>query len=83
MNNNKRVVPQITRSVFTQQVNDGWTREALRNHYGLSAAQLNKVAAQLNVNIQRSVPARFNIIDDVIETINNVGEQENLTNINN
>ena len=80
MENVKKVVPEITKSVFCQQVKDGMTRSQLREHYGLSANSLKKVLDVMNVEPAREKRKLFTIVDDV-KTTENVNNREIEVNI--
>lgn len=56
-------VKTVSKSEFTTDVNNGVSKTELVNKYGLSPANVKKLAKQLNVNIKREVKPKFTLVD--------------------
>lgn len=55
---------QIVKSVFTQQVNEGWKREQLAEHYGISPADVSRALKQLGLKIRKFHKPKFILVDE-------------------
>jgi hypothetical protein len=64
---------EIKKSVLVQQVQDGWKRKALAEHYGLPEAQMAQVLRNAGLQIRKFHAPKYQFIDDtqseIIESI--------------
>lgn len=71
---------EIKKSILTQQVQDGWKRSALAEHYGLPETQMAAVLKQAGLKIRKFHAPKYQLVDDTIENIEEVtGEDVNET----
>ena len=74
------MVVEIKKSVLAQQVQDGWKRSALAEHYGLPETQMAAVLKQAGLKIRKFHAPKYQLVDDTIENIEEVtGEDVNET----
>lgn len=59
---------QVSASEFTKDVNNGLTKAELISKYGISDANVKKVAKQLNLTIKRAVKPKFELVFDAENT---------------
>ena len=55
---------KIKKSVLVQQVQDGWKRKALAEHYGLPEAQMAQVLRNAGLQIRKFHAPKYQFIDD-------------------
>ena len=55
---------EIKKSVLVQQVQDGWKRKALAEHYGLPEAQMAQVLRDAGLQIRKFHAPKYQFIDD-------------------
>lgn len=60
---------KITKSDFTEKVNQGWKREQLQEHYGIKSSDVTAILKQLGLKIRKLHKPRFELVDDEVETI--------------
>ena len=64
---------EIKKSILAQQVEDGWKRKALAEHYGLPEAQMAQVLRNAGLQIRKFHAPKYQFIDDtqseIIESI--------------
>ena len=70
----EETIPQIRISVLTEQVEQGWKRKALAEHYGLPETQMAQVLKDSGLRIRKFHAPKYQLIDDRIETIENLEE---------
>lgn len=78
---NKMAV-EIKKSVLTEQVNSGWKRKALAEHYGLPETQMAQVLKDAGLQIRKFHAPKYQLVDDSIEEQvieNNVEEGEDVS----
>ena len=74
------MVVEIKKSVLAQQVQDGWKRSALAEHYGLPETQMAAVLKQAGLKIRKFHAPKYHLVDDTIEVVEEVtGEDVNET----
>ena len=55
---------EIKKSVLVQQVQDGWKRKALAEHYGLPEAQMAQVLRAAGLQIRKFHAPKYQFVDD-------------------
>ena len=71
---------EIKKSILVQQVQDGWKRKALAEHYGLPEAQMAQVLRDAGLQIRKFHAPKYQLVDDTIEVVEEVtGEDVNET----
>ena len=71
---------EIKKSILTQQVQDGWKRKALAEHYGLPETQMAQVLRNAGLQIRKFHAPKYQLVDDTIEVVEEVtGEDVNET----
>ena len=71
---------EIKKSILAQQVEDGWKRKALAEHYGLPEAQMAQVLRDAGLKIRKFHAPKYQLVDDTIEVVEEVtGEDVNET----
>ena len=55
---------EIKKSVLVQQVQDGWKRKALAEHYGLPEAQMAQVLRNAGLQIRKFHAPKYQLVDD-------------------
>ena len=71
---------EIKKSVLAQQVQEGWKRKALAEHYGLPEAQMAQVLRDAGLQIRKFHAPKYQLVDDTIENVEEVtGEDVNET----
>ena len=74
------MVVEIKKSVLAQQVQEGWKRKALADHYGLSEVQMADVLRKAGLKIRKFHAPKYQLVDDTIEVVEEVtGEDVNET----
>ena len=74
------MVIEIKKSILAQQVQDGWKRKALAEHYGLPEAQMAQVLRDAGLQIRKFHAPKYQLVDDTIEVVEEVtGEDVNET----
>ena len=70
---------EIKKSILAQQVEEGWKRAALAEHYGLPEAQMAQVLRDAGLKIRKFHAPKYQLVDDTIEEVDNevVGEDVN------
>lgn len=70
---------EIKKSILTQQVEEGWKRAALAEHYGLPEAQMAQVLRDAGLQIRKFHAPKYQLVDDTIEEVDNeiMGEDVN------
>ena len=73
------MVVEIKKSILAQQVEEGWKRAALAEHYGLPEAQMAQVLRDAGLKIRKFHAPKYQLVDDTIEEVDNevVGEDVN------
>lgn len=71
---------EIKKSVLAQQVEEGWKRKALAEHYGLPETQMAQVLRNAGLKIRKFHAPKYQLVDDTIEVVEEVtGEDVNET----
>ena len=70
---------EIKKSILTQQVEEGWKRAALAEHYGLPEAQMAQVLRDAGLRIRKFHAPKYQLVDDTTEEVDNeiMGEDVN------
>lgn len=70
---------EIKKSILTQQVEEGWKRAALAEHYGLPEAQMAQVLRDAGLRIRKFHAPKYQLVDDTTEEVDNevIGEDVN------
>ena len=70
---------EIKKSILTQQVEEGWKRKALAEHYGLPEAQMAQVLKNAGLKIRKFHAPKYQLVDDTTEEVNDevIGEDVN------
>ena len=70
---------EIKKSILAQQVEDGWKRSTLAEHYGLPEAQMAQVLRDAGLKIRKFHAPKYQLVDDTTEEVNNevIGEDVN------
>ena len=55
---------EIKKSILTQQVQDGWKRKALAEHYGLPETQMAQVLRNAGLQIRKFHAPKYQFVDD-------------------
>ena len=55
---------EIKKSILVQQVQDGWKRKALAEHYGLPEAQMAQVLRDAGLQIRKFHAPKYQLVDD-------------------
>jgi len=55
---------EIKKSILAQQIQDGWKRKALAEHYGLPEAQMAQVLRDAGLQIRKFHAPKYQFIDD-------------------
>ena len=55
---------EIKKSILVQQVQDGWKRKALAEHYGLPEAQMAQVLRDAGLQIRKFHAPKYQFVDD-------------------
>ena len=55
---------EIKKSILAQQVEDGWKRKALAEHYGLPEAQMAQVLRDAGLQIRKFHAPKYQFVDD-------------------
>ena len=55
---------EIKKSILAQQVQDGWKRKALAEHYGLPEAQMAQVLRDAGLQIRKFHAPKYQLVDD-------------------
>ena len=71
---------EIKKSVLTQQVEEGWKRKALAEHYGLPEAQMAQVLKNAGLKIRKFHAPKYQLVDDTVDNTEEVGEDINVVN---
>ena len=73
------MVVEIKKSILAQQVEDGWKRSALAEHYGLPEAQMAQVLRDAGLRIRKFHAPKYQLVDDTTEEVDNeiMGEDVN------
>lgn len=61
---------EIKKSVLTQQVQDGWKRKALAEHYEIPEMQMAQVLRQAGLKIRKFHAPKYLFVDDTVSTEN-------------
>ena len=56
---------EIKKSILAQQVQDGWKRKALAEHYGLPETQMAQVLRDAGLQIRKFHAPKFELEDDM------------------
>ena len=55
---------EIKKSILAQQVQDGWKRKALAEHYGLPETQMAQVLRNAGLQIRKFHAPKYQFVDD-------------------
>lgn len=55
---------EIKKSILAQQVQDGWKRKALAEHYGLPETQMAQVLRNAGLKIRKFHAPKYQLVDD-------------------
>lgn len=55
---------EIKKSILAQQVQDGWKRKALAEHYGLPETQMAQVLRNAGLQIRKFHAPKYQLVDD-------------------
>ena len=69
---------EIKLSVLTEQVNEGWKRAALAEHYGLPETQMAQVLRDAGLKIRKFHAPKYQLVDDTVDNTEEVGEDINV-----
>ena len=58
------MVVEIKKSILAQQIQDGWKRKALAEHYGLPEAQMAQVLRDAGLQIRKFHAPKYQLVDD-------------------
>ena len=58
------MIAEIKKSVLAQQVEEGWKRKALAEHYGLPETQMAEVLRKAGLKIRKFHAPKYQFIDD-------------------
>ena len=58
------MIAEIKKSVLAQQVQDGWKRKALAEHYGLPETQMAQVLRDAGLQIRKFHAPKYQFVDD-------------------
>ena len=58
---------EIKKSVLSQQVQEGWKRKALAEHYGLPETQMAQVLKDAGLQIRKFHAPKYQFVDDTQE----------------
>ena len=58
---------EIKKSILTQQVEEGWKRKALAEHYGLPETQMAQVLKDAGLKIRKFHAPKYQLVDDSVE----------------
>ena len=58
------MVIEIKKSILAQQVQDGWKRKALAEHYGLPETQMAQVLRDAGLQIRKFHAPKYQFVDD-------------------
>ena len=71
---------EIKKSILAQQVEEGWKRTTLAEHYGLPETQMAQVLRNAGLQIRKFHAPKYQLVDDTIEVVEEVtGEDVNET----
>ena len=65
---------EIKKSVLSQQVQEGWKRKALAEHYGLPETQMAQVLKDAGLQIRKFHAPKYQFVDDTQEQEEGVEE---------
>lgn len=71
---------EIKLSVLTEQVNQGWKRTALAEHYGLPEAQMAQVLRDAGLKIRKFHAPKYQLVDDTVDNVQETGEDVSVVN---
>ena len=74
----ERVIPQIRASVLAQQVDEGWKRKALAEHYGLPETQMAQLLKDAGLTIRKFHAPKYQLIEDREDNTEEAGEDVNV-----
>ena len=69
---------EIKLSVLTEQINEGWKRTALAEHYGLPEAQMAQVLRDAGLKIRKFHAPKYQLVDDTVDNTEEIGEDINV-----
>ena len=69
---------EIKLSVLTEQVNEGWKRAALAEHYGLPETQMAQVLRDAGLKIRKFHAPKYQLVDDTVDNTEGIGEDINV-----
>ena len=69
---------EIKLSVLTEQVNEGWKRAALAEHYGLPETQMAQVLRDAGLKIRKFHAPKYQLVDDTVDNTEEIGEDINV-----
>ena len=58
------MIAEIKKSVLAQQVEEGWKRKALAEHYGIPETQMAEVLRKAGLKIRKFHAPKYQFIDD-------------------
>lgn len=56
--------PTISKTEFTQFVNEGWSKQQLADKYQISTASVKEIAKTLGLTIKRAVAPKYILVDE-------------------
>ena len=74
----EREIPQIRASVLAQQVDEGWKRKALAEHYGLPETQMAQLLKDAGLTIRKFHAPKYQLIEDREDNTEETGEDVNV-----
>ena len=74
----EREIPQIRASVLAQQVDEGWKRKALAEHYGLPETQMAQLLKDAGLTIRKFHAPKYQLIEDREDNTEEAGEDVNV-----
>ena len=71
---------EIKKSILVQQVQDGWKRKALAEHYGLPEAQMAQILRDAGLKIRKFQAPKYQLVDDTVDNVQETGEDVSVVN---
>lgn len=60
---------QVTKSDLSQKVQDGWKKDQLAAHYGLTIAAMGRLLREAGLQIRKLHRPKYTLIDDTVEVL--------------
>ena len=69
---------EINLSTLRQQVQEGWKKTKLAEHYELPVAQMTQVLKQAGLKIRKFHAPKYQLVDDTVHNTEEIGEDINV-----